>query len=95
MTARTVTPRVLLGLVIAGAALWLLIDRDRLDPALLETAVRDLGPWAPLAHIALFALATPAVRFSVRCGGQRSTWSALRWARPRPSSSDVILRGNG
>ena len=58
MTARTVTPRVLLGLVIAGAALWLLIDRDRLDPALLETAVRDLGPWAPLAHIALFTLAT-------------------------------------
>jgi uncharacterized membrane protein YdjX (TVP38/TMEM64 family) len=58
MTARAVAPRVLLGLVIAGAALWLFVNRDRLDPALLETAVRDLGPWAPLAHIALFTLAT-------------------------------------
>ena len=58
MTARAVASRVLLGLVIAGAALWLFVNRDRLDPALLETAVRDLGPWAPLAHIALFTLAT-------------------------------------
>ena len=58
MTVRAAAPRVLLGLVIAGAALWLFADRARLDPALLETAVRDLGPWAPLAHIALFGLAT-------------------------------------
>jgi uncharacterized membrane protein YdjX (TVP38/TMEM64 family) len=58
MTMRAVAPRILLGLVIAGAALWLLANQARLDPALLQTAVRDLGPWAPLAHIALFALAT-------------------------------------
>ena len=89
MTVRAVVPRVLLGLVIAGAALWLFANRARFDPALLETAVRDLGPWAPLAHIALFTLATllfvpgalfglPAVRSSVRCGGQPSTSSAQR-----------------
>ena len=58
MTVRAVVPRVLLGLVIAGATLWLFANRARFDPALLETAVRDLGPWAPLAHIALFTLAT-------------------------------------
>jgi uncharacterized membrane protein YdjX (TVP38/TMEM64 family) len=58
MTVRAAAPRVLLGLVIAGAALWLFANRARLDPALLETAVRDLGPWTPLVHIALFALAT-------------------------------------
>ena len=45
-------------LAIAGAAIWLALNRDRLDPALLESAMRDLGPWAPLAHVALFALAT-------------------------------------
>jgi uncharacterized membrane protein YdjX (TVP38/TMEM64 family) len=55
---RAVAPRVLLGLVIAGAALWLFANRERLDPELLQTAVEDLGRWAPLAHIALFALAT-------------------------------------
>ena len=58
MTVRAVVPRVLLGLVIAGAALWLFANRARFYPALLETAVRDLGPWAPLAHIALFTIAT-------------------------------------
>jgi uncharacterized membrane protein YdjX (TVP38/TMEM64 family) len=58
MTVRAVAPRVLLGLVLAGAALWLFANRERLDPELLQTAVQDLGRWAPVAHIALFALAT-------------------------------------
>ena len=58
MTARAVLPRLLLGLAIAGAAIWLAFNRDRLDPALIESAIRDLGLWAPLVHVVLFALGT-------------------------------------
>ena len=70
MTA--LVPRLLLGLALAGAALWLLVNRDRLDPAVLETAMRSLGTWAPLAYVALFALATllfvPGVLFGLAGG---------------------------
>ncbi|HEY2981976.1 MAG TPA: TVP38/TMEM64 family protein [Anaerolineales bacterium] len=58
MTPRTVLPRVALGLAIAAAAIWLAFNRDRLDPTLLESSIRDLGLWAPVVHIALFAVAT-------------------------------------
>jgi uncharacterized membrane protein YdjX (TVP38/TMEM64 family)/rhodanese-related sulfurtransferase len=58
MTVRAVLPRLGLGLAIAGAAIWLALDRDRFDPALIESAIRDLGAWAPLVHVALFALGT-------------------------------------
>lgn len=58
MTARTLLPRLLLLLALAGAAAWLAFHRDQLDPALLEATVRDLGPWAPLIHVMLFAVGT-------------------------------------
>jgi uncharacterized membrane protein YdjX (TVP38/TMEM64 family) len=58
MTLRVILPRVALGLAIAGGAIWLALNRDRLDPALLESSIRDLGLWAPIVHIALFAVAT-------------------------------------
>jgi uncharacterized membrane protein YdjX (TVP38/TMEM64 family) len=43
---------------IAGVAIWLALDRDWIDPSSVESAIRDLGPWAPLAHVVLFAAAT-------------------------------------
>ena len=58
MTPRTVLPRLALGLTIAAAALWLAFNRDRLDPTLVETSIRSLGLWGPVAHVALFALGT-------------------------------------
>jgi uncharacterized membrane protein YdjX (TVP38/TMEM64 family)/rhodanese-related sulfurtransferase len=58
MTPAALLPRLLIGLVIAGAAIWLALGRDRLDPALIEGTVRDLGVLAPLAHVLLFAVAT-------------------------------------
>jgi uncharacterized membrane protein YdjX (TVP38/TMEM64 family) len=58
MTARALLPRLLLLLAIAGAAAWLAFHRDQLDPVLLEASVRDLGPWAPLIHVMLFAVGT-------------------------------------
>jgi uncharacterized membrane protein YdjX (TVP38/TMEM64 family)/rhodanese-related sulfurtransferase len=56
MTLRTVLPRLLLGL--AMGALWLAINRDQLNPALIEAAIGNLGQWAPVAHVVLFALGT-------------------------------------
>jgi uncharacterized membrane protein YdjX (TVP38/TMEM64 family) len=58
MTLRAALPRLLLGLAIAGAAIWLALDRDRLDPVLIESSIRDLGLWAPLGHVVLFAVGT-------------------------------------
>lgn len=58
MTPRAMLPRLALGLAIAGAAIWLALNRDRFDPALIESSIRDLGLWAPLGFVALFALAT-------------------------------------
>jgi uncharacterized membrane protein YdjX (TVP38/TMEM64 family) len=56
MTPRAMLPRLALGIAIAGAASWLAFDRDRLDPALIESWIRDLALWAPLGYVALFAL---------------------------------------
>jgi uncharacterized membrane protein YdjX (TVP38/TMEM64 family)/rhodanese-related sulfurtransferase len=58
MTTRARLSRVLLGAAIAAVAIWLALDRDRLDPALIESSIHDLGPWAPLVHVLLFALGT-------------------------------------
>jgi uncharacterized membrane protein YdjX (TVP38/TMEM64 family)/rhodanese-related sulfurtransferase len=48
----------LLGLAIAGAAIWLAVNQDRIDPVVIENSIRDLGFWAPLGHVILFAIAT-------------------------------------
>lgn len=58
MTMRTLLPRLLLALAIAAAAIWLTLHRNSLDPALIENSIRDLGLWAPFAHVAIFAIGT-------------------------------------
>jgi uncharacterized membrane protein YdjX (TVP38/TMEM64 family)/rhodanese-related sulfurtransferase len=58
MTARRFLSRLALAGIIAGAGIWLAFNSDKLDPALVEGAVRDLGAWAPVGHVALFALGT-------------------------------------
>ncbi len=58
MRQRAVLPRILLALAIAGAALWLALQRERLDPALIENAIRELGLWAPFVHVLIFAVGT-------------------------------------
>jgi uncharacterized membrane protein YdjX (TVP38/TMEM64 family)/rhodanese-related sulfurtransferase len=57
-TLRAAFPRLVLTLLVAAVAVWLAFNRDRLDPALIESAMHGLGLWAPLGHIVLFALAT-------------------------------------
>jgi len=72
MTLRAALPRLALGLAVAAVAGWLALHRDRLDPALVENAIGALGLWAPLGHIALFALGTvlfvPGVIFGLAGG---------------------------
>jgi uncharacterized membrane protein YdjX (TVP38/TMEM64 family) len=58
MTLRTILPRLLLSLAIVAGVLWLALHRGQLDPVLIENAIRSLGPWGPVAHVALFALGT-------------------------------------
>jgi uncharacterized membrane protein YdjX (TVP38/TMEM64 family)/rhodanese-related sulfurtransferase len=58
MTAPGMLSRLLAALTIAAAALWLALNRERLDPSALEAAISALGWWAPFAHVALFAIGT-------------------------------------
>jgi uncharacterized membrane protein YdjX (TVP38/TMEM64 family)/rhodanese-related sulfurtransferase len=58
MTLRTVSPRLLLGLAVVAGALWPALHRGELDPAVIENAIRNVGPWGSAAHVALFALGT-------------------------------------
>jgi len=55
---RNVIPRLAIAVVITAMALWLALNRDRLDPAVLQATVRDLGLLAPVAHVVLFAVGT-------------------------------------
>jgi uncharacterized membrane protein YdjX (TVP38/TMEM64 family) len=57
-TLRAALPRLVLGFLVAALAIWLAFNRDRLEPGLIGNWVRDLGIWAPLGHIGLFALGT-------------------------------------
>jgi uncharacterized membrane protein YdjX (TVP38/TMEM64 family) len=50
--------RFALAAAIAGAAIWLWLNGDAIDSTAFETAIRDLGDWAPIGHVVLFALGT-------------------------------------
>jgi uncharacterized membrane protein YdjX (TVP38/TMEM64 family)/rhodanese-related sulfurtransferase len=58
VTARRFLSRLTLVSIIAGAGIWLAFNSDKLAPTLVEGAVRDLGPWAPVGHVVLFAFGT-------------------------------------
>jgi uncharacterized membrane protein YdjX (TVP38/TMEM64 family) len=58
MNLRAVVSRLLLALALAGGIAWALVHRAQLNPADLQQQIQTLGPWAPLAFIALFALVT-------------------------------------
>lgn len=60
MSAGPRAPRILLVLAVAAAAVWAALNRDRLDPAALDAQVAALGPWAPAAYLALYALGAVA-----------------------------------
>lgn len=66
---RAALPRLLLALLVVVPAVWLALSRGPIDPALIEATIHDLGWWAPLGHIVIFALGTvffiPGIIFSL------------------------------
>jgi uncharacterized membrane protein YdjX (TVP38/TMEM64 family) len=58
MNARAIVSRLLLTLALAGGIAWALVHRQQLNPADLQQQIQNLGLWAPLAFVILFALAT-------------------------------------
>jgi uncharacterized membrane protein YdjX (TVP38/TMEM64 family)/rhodanese-related sulfurtransferase len=72
MSMRRSLPRVVLTLVLAAMAGWVVLHRDQIDLATLGAWLASLGPWAPVGHMMLFALGTvafvPGVVFSLAGG---------------------------
>ena len=55
---RRLLPRSILVLGLCAAVLWVVLHRHGFDRTAVESAVCGAGVWAPLAHIAAFAVAT-------------------------------------
>lgn len=49
--------RVALAVLLAAVMLWAVTHRSQLDVAALETQIGNLGPWAPLGFMVIYALA--------------------------------------
>ena len=60
MSTRRVLPRVLLTLLLAAMVGLALFHNDLINLATLDAWLVSLGPWAPIAHMILFALGTVA-----------------------------------
>lgn len=58
MKARAWLPRLGLFLALAAAVAWAWLDRSTFDADNLQRQLRDLGPWAPLLFVAMYAVAT-------------------------------------
>ena len=58
MSMSRLIPRVLLMAVVAGAVLWATLHRDQFEAASLDSWLADLGLWAPVVHVVLFAIGT-------------------------------------
>lgn len=60
MKPGTLLPRILLVIVIAGAILWALTNRDRVDPANLDAWLASFGMLGPLVYVVVYAIGTVA-----------------------------------
>jgi uncharacterized membrane protein YdjX (TVP38/TMEM64 family)/rhodanese-related sulfurtransferase len=58
VSVRRLVPRVTLLALLAAAVIWATFNRDRLDPALIDTGLSGLGLWAPVAYVGLYAAGT-------------------------------------
>lgn len=58
MKYQAALPRLLIAVGLAAAAILLAINRDRIDLATVEQWTGQLGIWAPLGHVVLFAAGT-------------------------------------
>ena len=55
MNVQRLVPRLILFAGVGVAILWAGLNRDRLDPAVLDVWLAGLGIWAPVAHLGLYA----------------------------------------
>jgi uncharacterized membrane protein YdjX (TVP38/TMEM64 family)/rhodanese-related sulfurtransferase len=64
--------KAIVGFAIAGAGICLALERDALDPAVIENSISELGAWAPLVYVTLFAVGSvlfvPGVIFGLAGG---------------------------
>lgn len=60
MSLRRLLPRIALAVLIAGLMTAAALNRERLDPAVLDAWIGVLGGWAPIGYIAIHALAAIA-----------------------------------
>jgi uncharacterized membrane protein YdjX (TVP38/TMEM64 family)/rhodanese-related sulfurtransferase len=58
MSMSRLIPGVLLMAVVAGTVLWATLHRDQFEAASLDSWLADLGLWAPVVHVVLFAIGT-------------------------------------
>jgi uncharacterized membrane protein YdjX (TVP38/TMEM64 family) len=60
MSLRRLLPRLALALPVAAAAVVAALNRERIDPAVLDAWIGGLGAWAPIGYVAVYAMATIA-----------------------------------
>src|SRR5262245_30890136 len=60
MKAHRLWPRIAVALLLGAVMLWAAVKRDQINLATLDGWLGALGPWAPMAYMALYALATVA-----------------------------------
>jgi hypothetical protein len=72
MSMRRSLPHVVLTIVLAAMAGWVVLHREQINLVTLDAWLASLGPWAPIGHMMLFALGTvafvPGVVFSLAGG---------------------------
>jgi uncharacterized membrane protein YdjX (TVP38/TMEM64 family)/rhodanese-related sulfurtransferase len=61
MSLRRLVPRVALALLVAALVALTALNRELIDPAVLDAWIGGLGGWAPIGYVAVYALATIAV----------------------------------
>jgi hypothetical protein len=93
MIVRIALPSVTLGILVAAP--WLVLNRDKTDPAILESALRPLGLLGSVAHIVLSALDTvwfaPGAWFGLV--GRIFIRAGLR-SHPQPGKDDAWRHGS-
>ncbi len=58
MLNKSTLPRLTLLVAVAAAIVLVTLNRDKLDPALLDAWLSDFGLWAPVVYVSLYALGT-------------------------------------
>ena len=60
MNLNTLLPRILLAAGITGVIVWALLNRNQLDPAMLDAWLASFGVLGPLVYVILYAIGTVA-----------------------------------